>query len=64
MRADPESQILARPLACPKAHDTGCKCKDFIEQPAERVLTDYQVPFVIFHSVTYVVLAAWSIIVH
>jgi hypothetical protein len=41
VRADPESGILARPLACPKAPD--CKGKDFIEQPAERILTDYQV---------------------
>lgn len=44
VKADPESGILARPLACPKAAETGCKGKDFIEQPAERILTDYQVP--------------------
>lgn len=41
VKADPESGILARPLACPKAPE--CKGKDFIEQPAERILTDYQV---------------------
>lgn len=44
MRADPESQILPRPMVCPTAMETGCKAKDFIERESERVLADYQVP--------------------